>query len=65
MRPDVIERKQVMSSIYDKIDLNQIKVNECVLIWLADAIIKKIYKVGDRSRGRPEGSFFNSYYTKE
>ena len=20
-------------------------------------------KVGDRSRGRPEGSFFNSYYT--
>ena len=25
----------------------------------------KISKVGDHSRGQPEGSFFNSYYTKE
>ena len=24
----------------------------------------KVSKVGDQSRGRPEGSLFNSYYTK-
>ena len=24
----------------------------------------KVRKVGDRSQGRPEGSFFNSYYSE-
>ena len=26
--------------------------------------VSKVRKVGDRGRGRPEGSFFNSYYTE-
>ena len=28
-----------------------------------DDDVYKVSKVGDRSRGRPEGSLFNSYYT--
>ena len=31
---------------------------------ILDVYIMIVSKVGDRSRGRPEGSFFNSYYTK-
>ena len=31
---------------------------------LAIAKVDYISKVGDRSQGRPEGSLFNSYYTK-
>ena len=33
-----------------------------VEIWVEDFLI--VSKVGDRSRGRPEGCLLNSYYTE-
>ena len=33
-------------------------------IYIYIYIYVKVSKVGDRSRGRPEGSLFNSYYTE-
>ena len=35
-----------------------------IYIYIYIYIRLKVSKVGDRSRGRPEGSFFNSYYTE-
>ena len=35
----------------------------CYKIYIKTAIYIYVSKVGDRSRGRPEGSFLNSYYT--
>ena len=35
-----------------------------VILKNANNKVSKLSKVGDRSRGRPEGSFFNSFYTE-
>ena len=41
---------------------------EMIFNWAPEeeklSAISKVSKVGDRSRGWPEGSLFNSYYTK-
>ena len=35
-----------------------------IFVFLPSSQVMKISKVTDRSRGRPEGSLFNSYYTE-
>ena len=40
-----------------------IYVNKCVYIFVYMWIYVK-HKLGDRNQGLPEGSLFNSYYTK-
>ena len=42
----------------------EIQTNHLISARQLDLIISKVNKVVDCSRGQPEGSFFNSYYTE-
>ena len=50
-----------MQIIWNKISYLKLRNVESIIPW-NDVKVKS--KVGDRSRGRPEGSLFNSYYTE-